>query len=67
MAAECKTTMVSARMPSALIARADFVARNTDAEGIKNRSTVLQVALESWLPGQEKRLEDLGVIPKKAR
>lgn len=67
MAAERKTTMVSARMPSVLIARADFVARNTDAEGIKNRSTVLQASLEAWLPGQEKRLEDLGVLPKKAR
>lgn len=59
--------MVSVRLPTALIARVDFVARNTDAVGIKNRSTALFSAVEAWLPGQERRLEELGLIAKKTR
>lgn len=54
------------RLPAALVARADFVARNTDGEA-KNRSAVLQAALEEWLPKQEQRLEVLGILSKKAR
>lgn len=59
--------MVSFRLPAALVARVDFIARNTDSGAVKNRSTALHAAVEAWLPAQEKRLEDLGVIPKKAR
>lgn len=67
MASECKSARISARLPASLVARADYVARNNDG-AIKNRSGALQAALETWLPGQEKRLEELGVlIPKKAR
>lgn len=62
-----RKTMVSARLPAGLVTRLDFVARNTDTEGVKNRSTAVLVALESWLIGQEQRLETLGVIPKKSR
>lgn len=58
--------MVSVRLPAALVARADYIARNTDGE-IKNRSAALRVALETWLPGQEERLVQLGVLSKKAR
>lgn len=65
MTIERKTVMVSARLPAALVARADFVARNTDGD-IKNRSAALQAALEEWLPEQEQRLVELGVITKKA-
>jgi len=66
MAPERKTVMISARLPASLVARADFIARNTDGD-IKNRSVALQAALEAWLPEQELRLEKLGVLPKKAR
>lgn len=68
MGTERKATMVSARLPAGLVARVDYVARNTDTEGVKNRSTALQAALESWLPGQENRLRELGLDgAKKAR
>jgi len=33
-----RKTMISARLPAALIARVDFVARNIDTEAVKNRS-----------------------------
>lgn len=61
-----ESTMISARLPAALVARVDFVARNTEGE-IKNRSVALRAALESWLPDQERKLEQLGIITKKAR
>lgn len=66
MATERKT-MVSARLPAALVARVDFVARNIDSEHVKNRSVAIEIALQEWLPKQEQRLEQLGVLPKKAR
>jgi len=56
--------MVSARLPAALVARADYVARNTEGE-VKNRSAAVQAALEAWLPGQETQLQELGIMPKK--
>lgn len=58
--------MVSVRLPAALVARADFIVRNTDGD-IKNRSAALRAALEEWLPKQEQRLETLGVLSKKVR
>lgn len=64
--ADKKSIMVSLRLPALLVARADFVARNTDGEA-KNRSIALRIALEEWLPKQEQRLEQLGVLPKKVR
>jgi hypothetical protein len=64
---ERKTLMISARLPAALVTRVDFVARNTDAEAVKNRSTAVLAAIEAWLPVQERRLEDLGILPKKNR
>lgn len=67
MTSERKSIMVSARVPTALVVRVDFIVRNIDTESVKNRSAALQAALEAWLPSQEKRLEDLGIIPKKAR
>lgn len=66
MTPERKDKRVDARLPTALVARVDYVVRNTEGE-IKNRSSALRVALESWLPGQEQRLEQLGILPKKAR
>jgi metal-responsive CopG/Arc/MetJ family transcriptional regulator len=67
MGPERKTSMVSVRLPAALVARVDYVARNIDSETVKNRSTAVHAALETWLPSQERRLEDLGILPKKAR
>ena len=67
MKPERKTTMLSARVPPALVARVDFIVRNTTPDQVKNRSVAVQIALEAWLPGEEQKLEDLGVIPKKAR
>jgi hypothetical protein len=66
MALERKT-MVSVRLPAALVARVDFIARNTDSETVKNRSTALHAAVDAWLPAQEDRLRELGVLAKKAR
>lgn len=62
-----RKTMISARVPPALVTRLDFAARNTEHPAVKNRSTALQVALETWLQAQEDRLRELGVLPKKAR
>ena len=58
--------MASARLPSALVARADFVAKNHEGD-VKNRSDAIRAALEHWLPGQEARLRELGLEVKKAR
>lgn len=70
MAIERKTVMVSARLPASLVARVDFLTRNTEG-GIYNRSVAVQTALESWLPNEEKtlerRLEQLGAPSKKLR
>jgi hypothetical protein len=62
---ERKDVMVSARVPAATVARVDFVTRNIDSEVVKNRSTALLAALEAWLPGQEDRLRELGILPRK--
>ena len=59
--------MVSARLPVATVTRVDFVVRNIDSDAVTNRSAALAAALEAWLPVQEARLVELGVIPKKAR
>lgn len=67
MALERKTTMISARVPAAMVTRLDFVARNTEVAAVKNRSTAVFAALEAWLTAQEDRLRELGVLPKKAR
>lgn len=67
MAVERKDVMVSARLPKPLVARVDYVARNIDSDILKNRSAVLQAALEAFLPSQEDRLVQLGVLQKKAR
>lgn len=61
-----RKTMISARLPAALVARVDFVHRNLDTAP-DNRSLAIQHALEAWLPAQEQRLVELGIIPKKAR
>lgn len=66
MTPERKNTRISARLPASLVARADYVARNTSGD-VKNRSTALQAALEAWLPGQEDQLVQLGVLQKKTR
>lgn len=67
MASERKTYMVSARLSASLVARIDYAVRNVTDEAIRNRSTAVQAALETWLTAQEKELETLGVLPKKAR
>lgn len=48
-----------------VISRVDFIVRNIDSEVVKNRSAALLAALEAWLPGQEDRLRELGILPKK--
>lgn len=58
--------MISARVPASLVARVDFVTRNIDSN-VVNRSLAVQAAIEAWLPGQEERLTELGILPKKAR
>lgn len=58
--------IVSVRLPAVLVARVDFVARNIDSEAVTNRSAALHAALRAWLPAQEKRLAELGLIEKKA-
>jgi metal-responsive CopG/Arc/MetJ family transcriptional regulator len=65
MGTERKSIMISVRLPVALATRLDYAVRNTDAEGIRNRSTAICSAVEGWLPGQEKRMTELGLIPKK--
>lgn len=67
MGIERKNIMISARLPTALVDRLDYVARNIDSETVKNRSTGLREALEAWLPGCEDRLRELGVLTAKAR
>lgn len=63
-----RSTMISARLPTDLVARLDFVVRNTNPDHVKNRSTAVRVALEEWLPTEERALEKLGItVPKKAR
>jgi len=68
MVSERKTTRFNARVPPGLAARVDFVVRNIDSEAVKNRSAAIVAALEAWLPGQETRLRELGILEKaKAR
>lgn len=62
---ERKTSiMISARLPTVLVERLDYVTRNIDSEVIKNRSAALRSALDAWLPGCEDRLRELGVLAK---
>lgn len=65
MAEESKIACL--RLPVGLLARLDYVIRNTDAGPVRNRSAALRAAVEAWLAGQEKELENRGVMPKKAR
>jgi metal-responsive CopG/Arc/MetJ family transcriptional regulator len=59
-----KTTMISARVPSDLVDRVDYVVRNQDA--VDNRSGAVARALEQWTTAQEQELERLGVkTPKR--
>jgi predicted transcriptional regulator len=67
MTPERKSTMVSARLPTALVERVDFVTRNIDSDSLITRSAAVAAALEAWLPAQEERLAELGLIPKKVR
>lgn len=67
MALERKATMISARVPAATVERLDYIARNTDNPAVKNRSTAVLQAIETWLTAQEDRLRELGVLPKKTR
>lgn len=67
MTPERKSTMISARVPAAVVSRVDFVVRNIDNDTVNNRSAAVLAALEAWLPAQEQRLEELGILTKKAR
>lgn len=59
--------MVSARLPEALVSRMDYVVRNSDGAA-KNRSAAFRIALEQWLPAEERRVEYiLGTSAKKSR
>lgn len=70
MTPERKAVMISARLPASLVARVDFLTKNTEGP-VRSRSAALQAALEHWLPEQErtleKRLEELGAPSKKVR
>lgn len=66
MGTERKNTMVSARLPETLVERVDFIVRNVDTHPY-NRSAAVQLALEAWLPAQEQRLTELGILQKKTR
>lgn len=66
MTPERKGTMLSARVPKTLVERVDFITRNIDTP-VDNRSKAVVAALEAWVPGQEERLRELGLLPKKAR
>lgn len=66
MGLERKSIMVSVRLPTALVARADYVVRNNDGD-VKDRSAALRAAVEAWLPGREDKLRELGVLAKKVR
>lgn len=59
--------MISVRLPVALRNRVDFVARNNDSENIKDRSSAIVAAIETWLPSQEDKIRALGVNVPKAR
>lgn len=62
-----RKVMITARLPDDLVKRVDFVAKNTDSEVIVSRSAAIRDALHAWLPKQEQRLVELGIIsPKKA-
>lgn len=67
MTTERKSTMVSARLPGALVDRLDYAVRNTDDKDVRSRSTALRVAVEAWALSQEEKLRVLGVLPKKVR
>lgn len=67
MVPERKSTRIIARVPAGLLARVDFVVRNTESKTVKNRSAAVVTALETWLAGWERELEQLGVLPKKTR
>jgi len=59
-----KTTMISARVPSSLVGRVDYVIRNLEsAPG--GRSAAVAEALEQWTSAQERELERLGIKAKK--
>lgn len=59
--------IVTVRLPLELLARIDFVTRNIDSMILVNRSAAIRDALQKWLPVQEQRLIELGIItPKKA-
>lgn len=67
MGLDRKTVMISGRLPAALVERVDYVTRNIDSDTVKNRSAAVREALEGWLPGQEDRLRELGVLSPKGR
>lgn len=67
MTPERKSTMVSARLPAALVERLDYVTRN-NAGDVRSRSEAIHCAIIAWLPVEETRLIALGLTPpKKAR
>jgi len=65
MEAERKSRMVSARVSIAVVARVDFVVRNTTGSDTRSRSAALHTALEYWLNVKENELYAQGVLPAK--
>lgn len=59
--------MFSCRLPTSLVERMDFVARNIDSDALATRSAVVFAAVEAWLPAAEKRLCELGLSPPKGK
>jgi len=63
------TTMISARIPSDLVVRVDYIVRNTTIDTINNRSDAVEHALAAFAEAQEREFLRLGIIeaPKKDR
>jgi metal-responsive CopG/Arc/MetJ family transcriptional regulator len=56
--------MISVRLPTSLVERLDFAARNV---GSASRSAAIQDALEAWLSSREQGFRELGLAPPKRK
>lgn len=58
--------MISVRLPASLVTRLDYASRNSETEGVHNRSTAAYAAIVEWVQAQEARFRELGILSKKA-
>lgn len=68
MGLERKSIMISARLPSPLVDRVNYVVNNSPVKAVSSRTDVVQAALEAWLPAQEEKIGGLlgSSVAKKA-